>query len=378
MTILGFLSTYPPTRCGLATFTESLAAAMADGTRSEARIVRVLDAPETQVASIIAPSIRVAENLVGGDEASIARTAKALNRCDVAIIQHEYGIYGGPDGDEILDVMAALRAPSIVVLHTVLPSPTDSQREVLERVCDLASAVVVMTTAASDILAAGYAVTPHKVSVIPHGVTAWTSTAKPRGHQVKRVLTWGLIGPGKGLEWGIRAMVELGKTVPSAKYTVVGQTHPKVLAYEGDVYRDRLNALIFELGLSGTVTLDAEYYDSPRLAAAVTSADVVLLPYDSRVQVTSGVLVEAIAAGIPVVATAFPHAVELLSAGAGVVVPHEDPAAIALALHSILVEGGVAERMSAAAAVNADTLSWPSVAAQYHVLATRLLAAQAA
>lgn len=378
MAILGFLSTYPPTRCGLATFTESLAAAMADDTRSEARIVRVLDAPETQAASIIAPSIRVAEDLVGGDEASIALTAKALNRCDVAIIQHEYGIYGGTDGDEVLDVMAALRVPSIVVLHTVLPSPTDSQREVLERVCDLACAVVVMTTAASDILAAGYAVTPHKVSVIPHGVAAWTSTAKPRGHQVNRVLTWGLIGPGKGLEWGIRAMVELGKTVPSAKYTVVGQTHPKVLAYEGDVYRNRLNALIVELGLSDTVTLDAEYYDSPRLAAAVASADVVLLPYDSRVQVTSGVLVEALAAGIPVVATAFPHAIELLSAGAGVVVPHEDPAAIALALHAILSEGGVAERISAAAAVSADSLSWPSVAAQYRVLATRLLAARAA
>ncbi len=379
MTRFGYLSTYPPTRCGLATFTASLAEAMVDDTSAEARIVRVLDVPESPPSpDLPAPRIRVADHLIGGDHASIAGAATALNSCDIAIIQHEYGIYGGPDGDEILTVMTALRVPSIVVLHTVLPAPTDTQRDVLENVCRLASAVVVMTTAARDILSSGYRVSPYKVSVIAHGVAVWAAAHAPRDNRVQRVLTWGLIGPGKGLEWGIRAMAELRNSVPDATYTVVGQTHPKVLAHEGDIYRDRLNALIVKLGLSASVTLDAEYYDDLRLAATVATADVVLLPYDSRVQVTSGVLVEAIAAGTPVVATAFPHAIELLSAGAGTVVPHENPAAIATALREILHEPGVAQRMSAAATVSADGLKWAEIATQYRNLAARLLAARAA
>lgn len=378
MTSIGFLSTYPPTRCGLATFTESLAAAIVGVARTEARIVRVLDAPEVGGIRALAPRIRVVDQLIGGDDRSIAQAVSALNACDVAIVQHEYGIYGGPDGVEVLSVLQALRVPSVVVLHTVLRSPTDSQRAVLERVCHLASAVIVMTSAGRDLLADGYAVPLDRVSVIPHGVAPWTASAASRGHDVQRVLTWGLIGPGKGLEWGIRAMAELRRTIPGVEYTVAGQTHPKVLAHEGERYRDRLQALIRELGLSDAVTLDPEYYEGARLAEAVASADVVLLPYDSRVQVTSGVLVEAIAAGAPVVATAFPHAVELLDTGAGIVVPHEDPAAIAEALATILGDRAVAERMRAAAARRADSLSWANVAARYHRVATRVLAARAA
>jgi glycosyltransferase involved in cell wall biosynthesis len=127
------------------------------------------------------------------------------------------------------------------------------------------------------------------------------------------------------------------------------------------------------------VELEGEYYEPDRLAAAVASADAVVLPYDSRVQVTSGVLVEAIAAGVPVVATAFPHAVELLSSGAGIVVPHEDPSALAGALRRVLHESKAEEkRRLAAAALRASSLTWPAVAEQYRHLARRLLRARAA
>ena len=213
--------------------------------------------------------------------------------------------------------MHAVRVPIIAVLHTVLAHPTAGQRSVLERVGALATSLVVMTETARTLLLRHYAVPSSKVVLIPHGIHE-ARVAPPQHERGRNVLTWGLIGPGKGIEWGIRAMGHLKD--PTARYTVLGQTHPKVLAFEGERYRDHLRAVIDELDLADTVTLDDRYLDADGLALAVAAADVVLLPYDSREQVTSGVLVEALAAGLPVVATAFPHAVELLDRGPGIVV----------------------------------------------------------
>ena len=377
MTNYGFLSTYPPTRCGLATFPESLAAAITDGSEHTAAIVRALEHLEAPPVRGLPSRVRIAEHLVAGDRGSITRTATALNSTDVAIIQHEYGIFGGPEGDEVLAVLKTLRVPTIVVLHTVLASPSARQREVLEAVCALATAVVVMTEAARENLRLAYTVPLAKVTVIPHGIASWTSGAAHAEDGVRRVLTWGLIGPGKGLEWGIRAMALLRDLSPAPEYLIVGQTHPKVLAHHGEEYRERLQRLVDELGLTDSVTLDAQYYDGPRLAATVAAADVVLLPYDSRVQVTSGVLVEATAAHVPVVATAFPHAVEVLGGGAGIVVPHENPDAIADAIRQILTRPEVAQGMSAAAP-GAGDLTWREVAARYRALARRVAGTRAA
>lgn len=373
----GFLSTYPPTRCGLATFTESLASALIGSPGVEADIVRVLDEPEERPLSVLGAHSTITADLVAGDTASMAGAARALNACDV-VVQHEYGIYGGPDGDEVIQVLRALDLPSIVVLHTVLASPSDHQREVLDEVCELAAAVVVMTENASALLAAHYAVAIEKVVVIPHGVPVWDRTAPRPAAARKRVLTWGLISPGKGIEWGIRAIAQLRDTGLDVEYVVAGQTHPKVLAQFGESYREMLGALADELGLDDAVTLDDRYLDATQLAELVRSADVVMLPYDSRDQAASGVLVEAIAAGVPVVATAFPHAIELLSGGAGVVVAHEDPTALAGALRTVLSETETAERMHRAALRDAQQTSWPEVAAQYRGLATRVMASRAA
>jgi glycosyltransferase involved in cell wall biosynthesis len=188
------------------------------------------------------------------------------------------------------------------------------------------------------------------------------------------VLTWGLLGPGKGIEWGIEAMAQLHDIRPAPKYHIAGQTHPKVALREGEAYRDSLGLRIRNLSLNAVVQLDGRYRDAPSLAELVSTADVVLLPYDSTDQVTSGVLIEAVAACKPVVATQFPHAVELLSGGAGVVVPHRDPTSIADALRTILTDRAVAASMSAAAEAAAPQLRWSAVAQKYRELATRLIA----
>jgi glycosyltransferase involved in cell wall biosynthesis len=235
---------------------------------------------------------------------------------------------------------------------------------------------VTMTMAARDRLAAGYAVDLAKVYIIAHGAPdlcgpAPALTPLTAGHPT--ILTWGLLGPGKGIEWGIDAMARLRDLRPMPRYVIAGQTHPKVVLHEGEAYRDRLRAQVGRAGLGAWVSFDGRYRDTSELAALIRSADVVLLPYDSTEQVTSGVLIEAIAAGKPVVATRFPHARELLAGGAGLVVPHRDPAAIAAALRSVITRGDVLASMASAAAATAPQLLWPAVAGQYRELVGRLI-----
>ena len=373
MARFSLLSTYPPTRCGLATFSESFATAITASGTDTVQIVRATDDLDGPTPARVREGVSIVGDLHVNRPGSAGGVARMLSSADVVVVQHEYGIYGGDDGDDVLRVLEALTAPSIVVLHTVLEDPTPHQRRVLERVAASASAVVVMSDRARFLLATGYQVDLDSVSVIPHGVPEWESLVGGRHPDRSTMLTWGLIGPGKGIEWGIRAVAALRDVEPALHYEVLGETHPKVIAHEGEVYRDRLRVLAEDLGVADRVTFDARYLDRAGLAARVAAADVVLLPYDSRVQVTSGVLVEAVAAGKPVVATAFPHAIELLTGGAGTVVEHESPAAIADAVRGILAGQSVTgERRPVA--FDPDT-AWSAVAQRYRELAETMTSA---
>jgi len=366
----GFVSTFPPTQCGLATFTAALRGALLHSSTDEGWVVRLVDAPGPR------PGDEVVAQLIAGDSASLHHAAAQLNRCDVAIVQHEYGVYGGADGSEILHLLDQVLVPCIVVLHTVLADPTPHQRQVLESVIAKAGAVVTMTMTARERLAAGYAVDMARVCVIAHGAPAVETTmAEPTFRTGQfTILTWGLLGPGKGIEWGIEAMAMLRDLQPMPRYMVAGQTHPKVLLREGDAYRDRLREQVRKGELGSWITFEGHYRNTSALASLIRSADVVLLPYDSAEQVTSGVLIEAVAAGKPVVATRFPHAVELLAGGAGLLVPHRDPTAIAAALRSLVTRRDVVTRMAATAAATAPQLLWPAIADQYRDLAKQLIA----
>jgi glycosyltransferase involved in cell wall biosynthesis len=188
------------------------------------------------------------------------------------------------------------------------------------------------------------------------------------------MLTWGLLGEGKGIEWAIDAVAELKDIRPRPRYLVAGRTHPKVAALDGERYRDMLIQRTWAKRVAASVTFDSSYRDVPSLTRLIQQAAVVVLPYDSRDQVTSGVLVDAIAAGRPVVATAFPHAVELLASGAGLVVPHANPAALAHALRRVLTEPDLAADMADEAARIAPQLRWPAVARRYAKLAADVVA----
>lgn len=377
MTRFGLVSTYPPTRCGLATFTEALATELSSGAADTATIVRVIDGAD-QDGWVTGERSPVSAKLLPGRPDSMDAAVAALDACDVAIVQHEYGIYGGADGDEAVTLLERLSVPVIVVLHTVLASPTASQRRVLQAVCAASASVVVMSDNAAGILRSVYRVDESKVSMIPHGVRSQRAGSVRHASGVKRVVTWGLISEGKGLEWGIRAVALLRDRHLAVEYVIAGRTHPKVVEYEGERYRRRLERLVVELGLEGAVHLDDRYLGAAELAELQATADAVLLPYMSQEQATSGVLAEAVAEGVPVIATRFPHAVELLSGGAGLIVEQSDPKATADALERILTSDETARAMRDAALRGSRLATWPVVAAQYRLLAAPLTAVHAA
>jgi len=365
-----FLSSYPPTSCGLATFTLALREAIASerGSETGLGVVSLVDSrPGESPAEVVYEHIN-------GNRASLLGAIDVLNSFDAVFVQHEYGIYGGPDGNEVIDLLSGLDVPAIATLHTVLSRPTRNQRSILETVAALANQTIVMSETAYRRLVDGYQVDPKKVRIVQHG--ARTNLGGPSLAAGTRpvVLTWGLIGPGKGLEMAIDAFAGLADLHPLPRYVILGKTHPKVLARHGNAYLESLSARVHDLGLDDMVEFDDRYLKTDALAVAIRQADLVVLPYDSTEQVTSGVLVEALAAGKPVVATAFPHAVELLRGGAGIVVPHDDPNALTAALRNVLTDAPLAARMAKQARQIRSEVFWPAVANQYDQLAAKLVA----
>ena len=365
----GILSTFPPTSCGIATFTAALAAGLI-GDGASVNVVRCGPAPDIE-------DVLVVGSLDDSTDVGHRRAIDALNLNDLVIVQHEYGLYDGADGEFVIDVIASITAPVVVVAHTVLTTPTTNQRRVLVEVCHHAEAIVVMTETARERLLDIFDVERSKVRLIPHGAAtplAAPSVSQRRHGPAPRLLTWGLLGPGKGIEWAIDAMAELRDVDPRPEYVIAGATHPKVRERNGEAYRE----MLVERAASSPVDIlfDDTYRDLMSLTELIQSADLVVLPYDSRDQVTSGVLVDAIAAGRPVVSTAFPHAVELLASGAGIVVPQRDPVALGRAIRSVLTDPGLAASMEAEARRLAPDLAWPAVARRYGELADVVVASR--
>lgn len=376
----GILSTYPPTACGVASFSRSLAESLR--TLDTVGVVQVVDATDE-------PALHdgVVHQWVRGSAGGELAATAALNQFDVAIVQHEYGIYGGRDGLDVLDAVTGLRVPVVLVVHTVLPDPSHRQRLIVQEMVSHSSVVVTMTRAARDRLVKHYAVDVDKVCVVPHGAHPALPTAPPEtaaqaaapahhggsAHPRRPViLTWGLLRDGKGIEWAIEAMAQLRDLQPI--YRVVGQTHPRTLDSDGERYRHRLTDRAQHLGVTDLVEFDPRYLDGASLQRLVSEADVVLLPNDSTEQLDSGVLAEAVSAGKPIVATGFPHALEALASGAGLLVARQDPTALADGLRRVLTDRALAASMSAEAIRLAPEMLWPTVAQQYRDLASHALA----
>jgi len=368
---IGMLGTYPPTECGLATFAAALRTGMSHDETGSCDVVRLVDRPQSDAGPEVVTELR------RGSASSRVAAVEALNQLDATIIQHEYGIFGGEDGEEVLEIVEDLEGPVIVVLHTVLDDPSPNQRRIIESLAASVDALVTMTRTAQRRLR-DYDLDMAKVSVIPHGAHPPAPDLEVEADpEAPTVLTWGLLGPGKGIEWVVEAMAQLKDLDTPPRYQVVGKTHPKVLDVHGERYRSSLENRAAELGVAHLVEFVDSYSDRADLQRRIAAAHVVVLPYDSVDQVTSGVLVEAVASSKAVISSSFPHAVELLGGGVGLLVPRHDPDAIAEALRRILSDPALHQRMVDGAAALAPSLSWTAVGGQYRSLADTLLRGRA-
>lgn len=354
---VSMITSFPPTVCGIGRFSRSLIASwsrLAPNTRvTVARVAAAGDATisvDPMVGSVFDPA----------SPAALGAVARRAGRSDVVLLQHEYGLYGPNDGEAVVDLIDQVEVPVVSVLHTVRAAPTVRQRRVVEQLGEAGTLVVPSATARHRLIS-GHAVDPANVEVIPHG-SSWSPWPRPRGVR-RHLITWGLIGPGKGIERSLRALARLDLD-PPVTYDIVGQTHPKVLAHSGQAYRRSIEGLVAELGLEDRVRFVDRYIGDEELELLAGAADVVVIPYDNDEQVCSGVLTDAIAVGRPVVATAFPHARELLADGAGIVAEHTSEA-VAAGIRRLLTEDTAFDLASEAAATMAASLSWDGVGTCY-------------
>jgi glycosyltransferase involved in cell wall biosynthesis len=358
------VGTFPPTECGIATYTANLR----DGLETcglDSRVLRIVD--DTEIGS---DTHHVVDHWVRTQPRGAASAAAAVSPFDSVLVQHEFGIYPGVDGVDVVPFVEMCRPAVFTVLHTVLDTPTSSQRWIIDALVQSSELVVVHTAVAATRLTRVHRVPTSKVAIVPHGATSNLHGPRPLRSGEPIMLTWGLLGPGKGVERGIDAVAQMRSAGLDVRYVVAGETHPKVLLREGEQYRESLQELARARGVADLVDFDGCYRSWDALRAIVRSADVVLVPYDTRDQITSGVLVEALAAGKPVVATAFPHAIELGPTGAVIVVDQESPDGIASSVTAILTDESVRATMQAAARVESSRYDWPIVGEHFHRLMT--------
>lgn len=362
---MAILSTFPPTQCGLATFAAALAGGLRDVGVAEVGIINVTDTNTTPTDT------RVVARLHAGSLQSRLEAARCINSYDYLLIQHEFGIFGGEDGSELLSLLEDVFVPVIVTLHTVPLVPSIGQRRILETLATRADALIAMSEAARTRFLDIYDVDGEKVITIPHGATVPEPKALPENGPIS-LLTWGLLGPGKGVEWVIDALAMLPELRDKVSYTIAGETHPKVFQREGEAYRNMLKRRAEFLGVEDMVHFDNQYRTVSSLLELVQQSHCVVLPYDSHDQITSGVLVDAVVAGRPVIATEFPHAVELLSQGVGLTVPHKDPVSLAHAIRQVVQQPRMLSAMANGTIPLAAEHSWTAVANRYASLAISL------
>jgi glycosyltransferase involved in cell wall biosynthesis len=334
--------------------------------------VRISWAAVNEATSIHAYGPEVRWRIRQGDPNSYARAAEQLNLApiDVVCLQHEfglYGIWGDAFEDHLTSFLEALRKPLVTTLHSVLPEPSPSVRDAVQRLAERSQRLVVMAERARVLLEDVYAVSQDRVSVIPHGVPP----IEPRGRtRMKQrfdladrtiITTFGLVDPRKGLEYMIEAMPAIRERDPTALYLIVGKTHPELVRRAGETYRTQLWQLIRERGLERHVDFVDEYLSQSEIVDYLLASDVYVTPYLDPQQITSGTLAYALGAGKAIVSTPYAHAKEVLSAERGLLVPFRSADHLAEATIRILTEPTLKGRLEKNAYAYGRETAWPRI-----------------
>lgn len=358
---IAVIGNHPPRQCGIASFTRDVieglerldcavhVTAMCDGTME--------DGYPASVENVVDVKSR-AEHLWAGE--AIERW-----RPDVVLVEHEYGIFGGPSGAWLLDMLNAIDAPVVTTLHTVLTEPNEDQARVMAKLVERSSKLIVMAKAGAAILQV-QDVPVERIAVVPHGAPdrAWERPSDARTRlgwrDVPTVMTFGLLSPGKGIEHVIDALPRILEARPDARYVLLGATHPHLLASEGERYRDSLVARAGELGVAHALRMIPRFVSNAELCDALAASDIYVTPYGNPQQITSGTLAYALALGKPVISTPYVHAREALPPEQ--IVPHGDPAALGERVAAMLEEPERLEGLSRWVWKEARHTVWSAVA----------------
>lgn len=337
---IAFVGDHVPRKCGIATFTSDLLAAVATVH------------PQSQCFSVSVNDIKggydypevVRFEIEEQDLPSYLRAADFLNisNVDIVCLQHEFGIFGGPAGGHILAFLRELRMPVVTTLHTVLREPKSDQRRAMQELIALSTRLVVMTERGREMLEDVYQAPPAKLDLIPHGIpdigfvdpTFFKDQFGVEGRVV--LLTFGLLSPNKGIEYVLNALPEVVTAFPDVVYIVLGATHPNELREHGEAYRLSLEILAKKLNIEKNVIFYNRFVELEELKEFIGAADLYLTPYLNEAQITSGTLAYTFGAGKAIVSTPYWHAAELLAEDHGVLVPFGDAEAIAREVIALL------------------------------------------
>jgi glycosyltransferase involved in cell wall biosynthesis len=366
---VAFIGNHLPRRCGIATFTHDLHLAVATARPDlETCVVAMTDSGRTY--DYPAPvRWQIRDHVI----ADYAQAAEFLNNAgfDTVSLQHEYGIFGGAAGGNIIELLSRLQMPIVTTLHTVLPTPSTIQREVMGRVIETSAKLVVMGQKGDELLRSVHGVPGHKIEVVSHGIPdvpfLETHPAKAKlGFSGKAIiLTFGLLSPGKGIESMLDAMPGIIAACPRAMYVILGATHPNLVRDDGEAYRDSLTARVQELGIAGHVTFFDQFVDQATLLDFISMCDVYVTPYLDEAQMTSGTLAYSFGLGKAVVSTPYWHAKELLAEGRGILVPFRDAEAMSLEIAGLLTNDVRRHAMRKRAYATSRPMTWAETAKRY-------------
>ena len=363
------IGNYLPRRCGIATFTTDLC----DAIHAEYEATELLALPVNDTEEGYSYPARIRFELSQDELASYRQAADFLNfsNIDLVCLQHEYGIFGGPAGAHILELLRRLQMPIVTTLHTVLREPDFDQRIVMEEIAALSDRLIVMSRQAAEILQEVFHVPISKIDLIPHGIPdlAFTDPSFYKdafGTEGKDVLlTFGLLSPNKGIENVIKALPAILSKHSNVVYMISGVTHPHVLRHEGEKYRLYLQKLAKDLGVEANVIFRNRFVSPQELVEVIGAADIYITPYKHKGQVVSGTLAYALSAGKAIISTPYLHATELLDDGRGVLVPFDDPQALAAKTIELLDNGTARHAMRKRAYLYTRDMVWNRVAQQY-------------
>ena len=369
-----FITSYPPRECGIATYSQDLMKAL--NHKFKGSFSLKVCALQSEHEKHIYTEGGVKYVLEPGKRHAFRDLAEAINndnRIEIVLIQHEFGFYNNNEA-EFSGFLNDINKPIIMVFHTVLPNPDNLWKTKVNYFVEACACVIVMTNNSARILADDYKIPESKITVIPHGthlVPHLDKTVLKEKYKLssrKVFSTFGLLGEGKSIETTLEAMPDIIKAHPDALFIVIGKTHPNILKEEGEKYRQKLQLRVQELGLQNHVQFINKYLELPELLEYLQLTDIYLFTSKDPNQAVSGTFSYAISCGCPIISTPIPHALEVLSDEAGIIIDFEDSKQLTEAVNRLLDDDILRGCMSANGLQKMLSSAWENTALAHALL----------